>query len=118
MMLILFTLGTRYLKERDDVILSTLGTRYLRERCRHDIRVLQPQKSPSSKTGLISINIYGRKLCNIFYGIEKHYFAFFFNHPIVTNKSANLHLKENKITNFFPFCPRDRPLCSADKMNK
>ncbi|OXU27642.1 hypothetical protein TSAR_000468 [Trichomalopsis sarcophagae] len=59
MTLILFTLGTRYLKERDDVVLSTLGTGYLGERCRHDIRVLRPQKPPSSKIGLISINIYG-----------------------------------------------------------
>ncbi|OXU30347.1 hypothetical protein TSAR_016182 [Trichomalopsis sarcophagae] len=42
----------------DDVILSTLGTRYLRERCPRDIRVLRPQKPPSRKTGLISINVY------------------------------------------------------------
>ncbi|OXU19101.1 hypothetical protein TSAR_009320 [Trichomalopsis sarcophagae] len=40
-------------------ILPTLGTRNLAERCRHDIRVLRPQKPPSSKTGLISINIDG-----------------------------------------------------------
>ncbi|OXU16661.1 hypothetical protein TSAR_000915, partial [Trichomalopsis sarcophagae] len=40
------------------LLLPTLGIRYLGERCRHDIRVLQPQKPPSSKTGLISINIH------------------------------------------------------------
>ncbi|OXU21210.1 hypothetical protein TSAR_003053, partial [Trichomalopsis sarcophagae] len=43
-------------------------------------------------------------------------FSVFLNHPIVTNNSANMHLKENKITYFFPFGPRDRPLCSTDKM--
>ncbi|OXU31914.1 hypothetical protein TSAR_008219, partial [Trichomalopsis sarcophagae] len=32
--------------------------------------------------------------------------------------SANMHLKKNKITYFCPFGPRDRPLCSADKMKK
>ena len=36
----------------------TLGTTYLGERCRRDIRVQRTQKPPSSKTGLISINIY------------------------------------------------------------
>ncbi|OXU22734.1 hypothetical protein TSAR_006995 [Trichomalopsis sarcophagae] len=44
-------------------ILPTLGTRNLAERCRHDIRVLRPQKPPSSKTGLISINIEAFKKC-------------------------------------------------------
>ncbi|OXU31957.1 hypothetical protein TSAR_013069, partial [Trichomalopsis sarcophagae] len=44
--------------------------------------------------------------------------CFFFKHPIVTNNSANMHLKENKITYFSPFDPRDRPLYSADKMRK
>ncbi|OXU27967.1 hypothetical protein TSAR_009998, partial [Trichomalopsis sarcophagae] len=70
---ILSTLGTSYLgvavmifvfcdhkkPPKDDVILSFLSTRYLGERCRHDICVLRPQKTPSSKTGLISINIDG-----------------------------------------------------------
>ncbi|OXU18840.1 hypothetical protein TSAR_004993 [Trichomalopsis sarcophagae] len=32
--------------------------------------------------------------------------------------AANMHLKENKITYFFLFGARDRPLCSADKMKK
>ncbi|OXU31833.1 hypothetical protein TSAR_008282 [Trichomalopsis sarcophagae] len=41
------------------LILFTVGTRYLGERCRHDILILRPQKPPSNKTGLISINIYG-----------------------------------------------------------
>ncbi|OXU19102.1 hypothetical protein TSAR_009321 [Trichomalopsis sarcophagae] len=50
MTLILFTLGTRYLKERDDVILSTLGTRYLRERCRRYIRVQRPRKPPINES--------------------------------------------------------------------
>ncbi|OXU23811.1 hypothetical protein TSAR_007393, partial [Trichomalopsis sarcophagae] len=49
MTLILFTLGTRYLKKRDDVILSTLGTRYLRERCRHYIRVPATSKTPNNQ---------------------------------------------------------------------
>ncbi|OXU23970.1 hypothetical protein TSAR_000020 [Trichomalopsis sarcophagae] len=48
----------------------------------------------------------GKQLFNFltifFYGhfliFKKHYFAFFFNHPIVTNNSATMHLKENKIT--------------------
>ncbi|OXU18228.1 hypothetical protein TSAR_009885 [Trichomalopsis sarcophagae] len=31
---------------------------------------------------------------------------------------TNMHLKENNITYFAPFSPRDRPLCSADKMKK
>ncbi|OXU23822.1 hypothetical protein TSAR_017070, partial [Trichomalopsis sarcophagae] len=40
------------------LILSTLSTRYFRDPCRRDIRVQRPQKSLSSKTELISINIY------------------------------------------------------------
>ncbi|OXU19400.1 hypothetical protein TSAR_007258 [Trichomalopsis sarcophagae] len=42
---------------------------------------------------------------------EKHYFAFvFFNHPIVTNDSAIMHLKKNKITYFSSFGARDRKI--------
>ncbi|OXU29863.1 hypothetical protein TSAR_003033 [Trichomalopsis sarcophagae] len=29
-----------------------------------------------------------------------NYFLFYFNHPIVTNNSANMHLKENKLPTF------------------
>ncbi|OXU17772.1 hypothetical protein TSAR_009437 [Trichomalopsis sarcophagae] len=58
----------------------------------------------------------------VFYGriliFEKHYFAVFFNHPIVTNNSANMHLKENKISYFSPFGPRDRMLGSANNIKK
>ncbi|OXU17638.1 hypothetical protein TSAR_015081, partial [Trichomalopsis sarcophagae] len=39
--------------------------------------------------------------------IRYYYFAFFLNHPIVTNNSAIMHLKENKITYFSSFGARD-----------
>ncbi|OXU30999.1 hypothetical protein TSAR_008418 [Trichomalopsis sarcophagae] len=37
---------------------------------------------------------------------------------LAATRFTNMHLKENKITYFSPFGPRDRPLCSADKMKK
>ncbi|OXU26357.1 hypothetical protein TSAR_000654 [Trichomalopsis sarcophagae] len=37
---------------------------------------------------------------------------------VIPSLRTNMHLKENKITYFSPFGSRDRPLCTADKMEK